>query len=151
MTHDYNKTELEFRITKDLPSDTTIPLPKTTMQDFPIEKSRLRSSWWIVSIFILCTSLYGFSLRLNHLAPPLILQFIIAFTQTILFSFNSAIVIDLYPGASASATAVNNLVRCSFGAVGVAIVDVCVGKLGVEWAFLVVWDAYAWVDACAVG
>jgi len=45
-------------------------------------------------------------------------------------------VIDLFPGQAASATAVNNLVRCSVGAGGVAIVDLVVGALGAGNAFL---------------
>jgi hypothetical protein len=39
---------------------------------------------------------------------------------------NSALVIDLLPGKSASATAVNNLMRCSMGAAGVAVVQLVI-------------------------
>ncbi len=43
--------------------------------------------------------------------------------------------IDLYPGRSASATAVNNLVRCSVGATGVAVVDIILSKVGPRVTF----------------
>lgn len=42
---------------------------------------------------------------------------------------------DLYPDRSASATAVNNLARCSVGAAGVAVVDILLGKLGARLTF----------------
>ena len=87
-------------------------------------------------IFILATAGYGFSLDLNLIALPLILQFFIAYTATAVFSLNSALVIDLYPGASASATAVNNLMRCSVGAAGVAVVQIVINGVGAGFAFL---------------
>jgi len=37
-----------------------------------------------------------------------------------------ALVIDLYLGASASATAVNNLMQCSVGAGGVAVIQLII-------------------------
>jgi hypothetical protein len=72
---------------------------------------------------------------LNPIALPLILQFFIAYTATAIFSLNSALIIDLYPGASASATAVNNLMRCSVGAVGVAVVQIVIDGVGAGFAF----------------
>lgn len=65
----------------------------------------------------------------------LVLQFLIAYTATAVFSMNSALVIDLFPGRSASATAVNNLVRCSVGAVGVWVVQVMLDSVGERWTF----------------
>lgn len=43
--------------------------------------------------------------------------------------------VDLYPGRSASATAVNNLVRCSVGATGVAVVEIILSKVGPRVTF----------------
>lgn len=134
MDYDYHRTENEYRKDKGLADD--FKLNKKTLVDFPIERSRLRSIWWIVLIFIITTALYGFSLSLNILALPLVLQFFIAYTATAVFSFNSALVIDLYPGASASATAVNNLMRCSVGAVGVAVIQLIIDAIGAGFSFL---------------
>lgn len=44
--------------------------------------------------------------------------------------------IDLYPGASASATAVNNLMRCLIAAVGVAVVQTMVDSIMALWTFV---------------
>ena len=103
--------------------------------DFPIEYARLRSIWPIVIVFVTATGMYGFSLSLD-MDGALLLQFLIAFTATSVFTTNSALVIDLYPGASASATAVNNLIRCIVGAGGVAVIDFLIQLLTPRFAFL---------------
>jgi MFS family permease len=134
MDYDYRTVEAQYRKAKGIAED--VKLNKKTLSDFPIEKSRLRNIWWIVLIFVLTTAFYGFSLNLNQIALPLLLQFFIAYSATAVFSLNSALVIDLYPGASASATAVNNLMRCSVGAIGVAFVQLIIGAIGAGATFL---------------
>lgn len=134
MDHDYKTVEREYRLEKNIQVETK--LNKKELADFPTEKSRMRSIWWIVLLFVITTALYGFSLSLNIIALPLILQFFIAYSATAVFSLNSALIIDLYPGASASATAVNNLMRCSVGAAGVAIVQIVIDSLGAGLTFL---------------
>ena len=135
MDHDYTVIESRYRAAKNIPPDTK--LNKKELVDFPIEKSRLRNIWWIILIFVTATALYGFSLKLHIIAIPLLLQFFIAYTATAVFSLNSALVIDLYPGASASATAVNNLMRCSVGALGVAVVQIVIDGIGAGLTFLI--------------
>jgi MFS family permease len=135
MDHDYRTVETQYKVSHSIPMETS--LNKKELVDFPIEKSRLRNIWWIIAIFIISTTLYGYSISLHILAIPLVLQFLIAYTATAVFSLNSALVIDLYPGASASATAVNNLMRCSVGALGVAIVQIVIDGVGAGTAFLV--------------
>ncbi|KAH8810812.1 major facilitator superfamily domain-containing protein [Xylogone sp. PMI_703] len=142
MDYDYRTVEAQYRRERNLPDD--FKLNKKELADFPIEKSRLKSSWWIVLLFVITTAGYGFSLNLNIIAIPLVLQFFIAYTATAVFSVNSALVIDLYPGASASATAVNNLMRCSVGAIGVAIVQLVIDRVGAGLTFL----TFALATAC---
>jgi hypothetical protein len=43
---------------------------------------------------------------------------------------------DLCPGKGASSTAINNLVRCSMGAVGVAIIERLITSVGAGGTFL---------------
>ncbi|PBP25362.1 MFS general substrate transporter [Diplocarpon rosae] len=128
MDYDYKTIERRYRQEHGIDPNTL--LNKRELTDFPIEKSRMRNIWWIVVIFVVTTFFYGFSLNLNIIALPLVLQFFIAYTATAVFSLNSALVIDLYPGASASATAVNNLIRCSVGAAGVAAVQPAIERIG---------------------
>lgn len=133
MDFNHRKTEAEYRNTHGYPADT--PVNSKTHPDFPIELARMRNTWWITAIFIAATVAYGFSLE-THIAVPIILQFLTAYSATAVFSINSALVIDLYPGASASATAVNNLMRCSVGAAGVAVAQPMIDALTVRYTFL---------------
>jgi len=145
LDRDYAIVETAYRKTHSLSLGDSIPLDRKRLADFPVSRARLRSAVYLVSIFVAAVAGYGFSITssvlLSHgkgtgLAIPLVLQFIIAFTATGVFTQNSALVVDLYPGASASATAVNNLVRCSVGAVGVAVVQFVVDAIGAGWTFL---------------
>ncbi|KJZ71281.1 hypothetical protein HIM_09354 [Hirsutella minnesotensis 3608] len=114
--------------------------------DFPIEHARLRHVPWITVLFVLSTTVYGFTLlpadqlplvsRPGWIAVPLVLQFIIASTSNAVFAINTALVADLCPGQGASATAINNLVRCSIGAIGVASVDAMLAAFGPAATFL---------------
>ncbi|KAJ5345231.1 hypothetical protein N7541_007723 [Penicillium brevicompactum] len=133
MDFNHKRTEREYCQKHNLPIDTRIN--SKSHPDFPIEYARMRNTWWITAIFIVCVAVYGFSLR-THLAVPIILQFIIAYGSTAIFTMNSALVIDLYPGASASATAVNNLMRCLIGAGGVAASQPIIDAITAQWTFL---------------
>ncbi|KFG84450.1 hypothetical protein MANI_004149 [Metarhizium anisopliae] len=114
--------------------------------NFPIEHARLRHAPWISALFIVATALYGFTVlpaaqlsivaRPGWIAVPLALQFLIAATSNAVFAINTTLVADLCPGMGASATAINNLVRCGMGAVGVGLVDSMLGALGAAATFL---------------
>ncbi|KAJ5563660.1 hypothetical protein N7535_008824 [Penicillium sp. DV-2018c] len=133
MDFNHKRTERQYCQQHNLPIDTRINLK--SHPDFPIEYARMRNTWWITAIFIVCVSVYGVSLR-THLAVPIILQFIIAYGSTAISTINSALVIDLYPGASASATAVNNLMRCLIGAAGVAVSQAIIDAITAQFTFL---------------
>ncbi|KAK0735259.1 major facilitator superfamily domain-containing protein [Lasiosphaeria miniovina] len=141
LDRDYRVVENQYRIARGLPADVLLDHNKLT--DFPVSRARLRSSWYFAILFVLAVGGYGFAMASPTLdsrqgmALPLVLQFIIAFTATAIFTQNSALMVDLYPGAGASATAVNNLIRCSIGALGVAVVQLIIDALGTGLAFLV--------------
>lgn len=133
MDYNHKRTEREYCTEHNLPLETRITTK--SHPDFPIEYARMRNTWWITALFIFCTAVYGVSLR-THIALPIILQYIIAYCATAIFTINSALVIDLYPGASASATAVNNLMRCLIGAAGVAVVQPIIDAITAQYAFI---------------
>lgn len=143
MTRDFRACEEAYKADNALPDDYTIPT-KAIPAGFPIEQARLRNLWWIVGLFIASVIGYGFSLsvsqsvsgRAGYIAVPLALQFIIAATSNAVFAANQTLVSDLCPGKGASATAMNNLVRCTLGAVGVAVIDPMIEELGPGYAFL---------------
>ncbi|OCL08714.1 florfenicol exporter [Glonium stellatum] len=133
MDKDYKIIEQHYIKEKNLEAGTNIDR-KNRADDFPIERTRMRSLWWILILFVCAVAGYGWTLN-SSIAVPLILQFIIAYTATAVFNMNSALIIDLFPGKSASATAVNNLMRCSVGAAGVAVIEMIIADLGPGLAF----------------
>ncbi|GJN68155.1 hypothetical protein ACCO45_000559 [Purpureocillium lilacinum] len=145
MTRDFLNFEKDYLARNPLappPSKNTKDLPL----DFPIEHARLRNTPYITAIFVLATGIYGITilpaeqlpviLKSGWIAVPLVLQFVIAAASNAIFAINTALVADLCPGKGASSTAINNLVRCSMGALGVAVVDSMIGSFGTAATFL---------------
>lgn len=142
MTRDFAAAEAAYKTAYDLPPTYKLPA-KSLPLNFPIEHARLRNLPWIISIFVLATAAYGFSLASplitslrGWIAVPLTLQFLIAATSNAVFALNQTLIADLCPGRGASSTAINNLVRCGLGAVGVAFVETMIGAVGPAAAFL---------------
>lgn len=142
MTRDYALAEKNYRAAHNLPPSHKLPA-KNLPPDFPIEHARLGNLPWITTVFVTSTALYGFSLsfpsltsRTGWIVVPLMLQFLIAAASNAIFALNQTLVTDLCPGKGASSTAINNLVRCSLGAVGVALVETMLAIVGPGVAFL---------------
>ena len=128
-----------------------VPLYKKELIDFPFEKARMGNMWWMVLIFVVSTGFYGYSLKLNDdIVVPLILQFLIAYTQASIFNINQTLIVDLYPEASASASAINNLVRCLIGAGGVAVIQPMIDAIGAGTSFAVLASVSAAVSLLLV-
>lgn len=141
MTRDYRAAEAAYLRSRNLPPSYRVPT-KSLPADFPIERARLRNLPWIAALFVLATAAYGSSLQFPSLtglrgwiAVPLILQFLIAATSNAVFALNQTLVTDLCPGRGASSTAINNLVRCGLGAIGVALIDTMIAAVGPAVAF----------------
>jgi hypothetical protein len=142
MTRDYEKAEATYKTVERLPADYNLP-PKSIPANFPIEHARLRRLPLVSTIFGISTAAYGFSLAFpavtslrGWIAVPLILQFLIASTSNAVFAMNQTLVSDISPGKGASSTALNNLVRCGLGAVGVALIDMMIAGFGPASTFL---------------
>ncbi|OAG03369.1 MFS general substrate transporter [Paraphaeosphaeria sporulosa] len=143
MNQAYRAAEEDYRTSHGLPASYSLP-KKALPADFPIEHARLKHTKWITALFVISTSLYGFSLSVpavtslpGWIVVPLLLQFFIAATSNAVFATNQTLVSDLCPGKGASSTAINNLVRCSMAAVAVAIVEQLIAGMGAGGAFLV--------------
>ncbi|KAJ4295064.1 hypothetical protein N0V90_007072 [Kalmusia sp. IMI 367209] len=142
MNRSYLQAQETYKERHSLPPEYTLP-KKSLPIDFPIEHARLKHINWITAVFVLSTTLYGFSLTFpvltskpGWIAVPLILQFLIAATSNAVFAINQTMVSDLCPGKGASSTAINNLVRCSMGAFGVALIEQMIAAMGTGGAFL---------------
>lgn len=132
------------------------PIPQPLPLEFPIEKTRLFDAPLHMTVMVVGFLIFGWSLTppvimkahdLNptagHWITPLLALFIIGYSNTAILNSNSALVIDLFPGKSASASAVVNLSRNLIAAAGVAAVDyieeaTTPGWLGVILAGLVI-------------
>lgn len=148
MTQEFLRSEQIYKQTHPDLSAGSSPVKnkKNLPLDFPIEHARLRHVPWITALFVTSTAFYGFTLlpvtqsplvsRPGWIAVPLALQFVIASTSNAVFAINTALVADLCPGQGASATAINNLVRCTIGAAGVAGIDGMLSTFGPAATFL---------------
>jgi MFS family permease len=101
----YNSAASAFRASQNPPLDADTELTQQKYPEFALEHARLVHTWWLVFVFVGCTAAYGWSVE-YHIAIPLVLQFLIAFTATSVFNINSTLMIDLYPSKPASATAI---------------------------------------------
>lgn len=142
MTRDFKAAESDYKTEHNLPEDYKLPA-KNLPAEFPIEHARQRQLWWVTALFVITTGFYGWSLmpsslitRPGWIAVPLALQFMIAATSNAVFAMNQTLISDMCPGKGASGTAINNLVRCSLGAIGVAVIDAMISSMGAGLAFL---------------
>jgi hypothetical protein len=101
--------------------------------DFPIERARLRSAWWIMLIFIGTTIGYGFSLYAPSVLRLLVLQFFIAGNATAILLINSVLITDLHP--SSPVTAAINLVRFSLAGLMIGVIQLVIDRIGTGFAF----------------
>ncbi|KAK8052206.1 major facilitator superfamily transporter [Apiospora rasikravindrae] len=140
MTKDFRAAEVAYNVAHGNPEDQKLPAKKMPV-DFPIERTRLRHLPWIAGLFVLSTAGYGLSFLTDadpdpetpqdwRIVIPLIMQFIVAATSNAVFAANQSLVSDLCPGQGAGSTAINNLVRCSLGALGVAVVEMMISSFG---------------------
>ncbi|MCJ1330848.1 hypothetical protein MMC10_007535 [Thelotrema lepadinum] len=142
MNRDFIRTETEYKRSYNLPEYYELP-KKDLPVDFPIERSRLRSIWGFMALFVFSTSIYGWTLAFpsftampGSIALPLFFQFLIAASSNAVFAVNQTLIADLCPGKGASSTAINNLVRCTLGAIGVALIDQMIAATTVGPTFL---------------
>ncbi|KAK2043840.1 major facilitator superfamily transporter [Colletotrichum somersetense] len=142
LTRDYKAAETMYKETHNIPYDEELS-PRDIPPDFPLEQARLQRLPWMVFLFVASLAGYGYSLaypsmtsRPGWIALPLTMQFLIAASANAIFALNQTIISDLSPGQGASATAVNNLVRCGLAALGVAFTEQMLNAVGPGTAFL---------------
>ncbi|KAG2134673.1 major facilitator superfamily domain-containing protein [Suillus cothurnatus] len=105
--------------------------------DFPIEATRLkRLPLWMVIFCVACTG-YGWCFQARTtIAVPLVLQFVIGFSEIAMLTTVQTLLIDLVPSQGSSVTACNNLIRCSMGALLVSVIDLLLRKIDAGWTFV---------------
>ncbi|KMU90596.1 hypothetical protein CIHG_08312 [Coccidioides immitis H538.4] len=109
--------------------------------DFPVEKTRLRSVWYLIIISSAATLGYGWALYkravivLQHIAVPLVMQFLSGLSITSIFTICGTLLTDLNSNKSSTAQAAYNLVRCVGAGGGVAALQPIINGVGLGWGF----------------
>jgi MFS family permease len=104
--------------------------------DFPIESARIQPIYPSLLVGAAAVIGYGWALQAEtSVAAPLVLVFLIGMLVPSTFSILNTLIVDLYPGSTATAAAANNLVRCLFGAAATAVVDYMLDAMGRGWCF----------------
>jgi MFS family permease len=118
---------------------------QTTIDEFPIEKTRLEVSLGCVYVWSALIIPYGWVMSLHH--PPLpavlVLLFIMGLCTSSSFQPLTALIIDINPRSPAAATAASQFVRCLLGSGGVALVNPMLNTLGRGWTSTLI--AFVWV------
>ncbi|RPD55888.1 MFS general substrate transporter [Lentinus tigrinus ALCF2SS1-6] len=119
------------------PENKVKPEDVTKDEHFPIEVARLRMMPAMFAIYVAACIGYGWCLEAGvNIAGPLILQIIIGWTSMSMMNSAQTLIIDLAPSHGSAITACNNLVRCSFGAVAVSVIDPILKHLGTGWTYV---------------
>jgi hypothetical protein len=104
------------------------------LTNFPIERSRIEVSMPIAIVGVVAVIGYGWMVENNvFLAGPCIMLFIFGYSMTAMFNTMNILMVDIYQGRPASATAANNLTRCLLGAGATAAVIPLTESIGIGW------------------
>lgn len=137
LDQDYAAAEDSYKYSHDLPREYNLP-KSNAPSDFPIEKARLHQLPIMSIVFIYSVIVYGFSVTGGGpLVVPLMAQFAIGYSTTVVLTLNNVLTVDLYPGNSASAASINNLIRYILAAVGVGLTEVALEHISPQWFFLI--------------
>ncbi|KAF8633014.1 hypothetical protein AX15_001609 [Amanita polypyramis BW_CC] len=111
----------------------------TTREDtFPLEKARLRLLPFLLLLSAGMCAGYGWCLEKGaNLAGPLILQFFVGFIAITVMNSTSTLMIDLVPAQGSSITACSNLVRCTFAAVFVSVIQLIIDRISTGWTYII--------------
>ncbi|KAI5208618.1 citrate synthase [Aureobasidium subglaciale] len=115
------------------------PFVKNKQQDmteFPLEEARLEIALPLFYIGALCVLGYGWVMDKHvSLAGPIILLFVMGYALTAAFQILNIVMLDVYPGRPATASAANNIVRCEMGAATSAAIIPMTKAMGNGWAY----------------
>ncbi|KAH0347471.1 MFS general substrate transporter, partial [Aureobasidium melanogenum] len=115
------------------------PFVKNKQQDmteFPLEKARLEIAMPLFYLGALTILGYGWVMDKHvSLAGPIILLFVMGYALTAAFQVYNILIVDIYPGKPATASAANNIVRCEMGAATSAAIVPMTKAMGNGWAY----------------
>lgn len=108
------------------------------LSNFNIEKARLEVAIPIYYLSSLLIIAFGWVMGHRvHIAAPIVLLFFSGWTLNATSQVLNALMVDIWPGNSAAATAANNLMRCELGAAASAAINPMRICMGWGWAYTV--------------
>ncbi|KAB5581296.1 major facilitator superfamily domain-containing protein [Coniochaeta sp. 2T2.1] len=104
--------------------------------EVPIEYARLRASPFLLLGFVASVVGWGWCIQEKaSIAAPLILQATLGYTSIAILNSTMTLMIDLVKDQSSGVIACTNLVRCSFAALLVSLIDKATQSLGYGWTY----------------
>ncbi|KAI9838800.1 MAG: hypothetical protein M1838_004492 [Thelocarpon superellum] len=135
MDRDFRREETLYKFVQNLPPNFTVNR-ETLPNSFPLEHARLQQLGWLLGPFIFCIVIFGYVIGQKSLTLYIAIHCALQFTTVGVAILTTTLIIDLYPGKTASAIAVQGVVRSAFGAVGSGIGQPLLEKLGPERLFM---------------
>ncbi|KAL1862501.1 hypothetical protein VTK73DRAFT_6877 [Phialemonium thermophilum] len=109
----------------------------SSLEEFPIEKARLRTIGLFVGLGAVLLMGYGWLLQFHvTVAGPLVAQFFMGLTIQTLFTALNTLLVDVHQDCPSTAQAACNFVRCEAAAAWLAGLDPLLGHLGPGWCFV---------------
>lgn len=108
------------------------------LRAFPIEAARYRNSIFFVALEVGLVIGYGWAVVYRvHPAVPLVMQFFICASSTLLSHTASALLVDVFPKNSSTSYASGQIVRCGLSAASAAVLEPLVKAVGRGWYFTI--------------
>lgn len=111
---------------------------QTDLSDFPIEMARMQVALPMYVIGALAILGYGWMMDYKiSIAGPIVMFLIQGYCLTSAFQCLNILMVDIYPGQPATATAASNVTRCLLGAASSAAIVPMSAAMGNGWAYTV--------------
>ncbi|TKA64624.1 hypothetical protein B0A55_09564 [Friedmanniomyces simplex] len=111
---------------------------QTDLSTFPIELARVQIALPLFFTAAACIIGYGWMMDQKiSLAGPVILLLVFGYCLIGASQVLNILIIDIYPGQPATATAANNVTRCLIGAAATAAIIPMSDAMGNGWAYTV--------------
>ncbi|KAF2487046.1 major facilitator superfamily domain-containing protein [Neohortaea acidophila] len=111
---------------------------QTDLTDFPIERARMEIGLPIMLLGAVAVVGYGWLLDAKvSVAGPIIMLFILGYCLIAGSQALITLMVDIYPGKPATATAANNVVRCLLGAAATAAIGPMTNAIGNGWSYTI--------------
>ena len=106
------------------------------LNNFPIERARIRSCPYLLALSVCAWIGYGWSLeKRTNVSVPLIVQFVHGVLCTCILNTFNILLVDIFPKNPSTAATSGNLTRCALAALYVALLEPLVDALGRGWYF----------------